>query len=74
VDIIQAKHYIKINNPTYIKKIINEHAWMIDKNKTQNMPIPMSEDKQYLKQLEEATPPEGENKQCKLQIQMKFNY
>jgi hypothetical protein len=74
VDIIQAKHYIKINNPTYIRKIINEHSWMIDETKTQNMPIPMSDDKQYLKQLEEAQPPEDEKGQRELQIKMKFNY
>ena len=30
VDIVQSKYYVKLNNPTYLRKIINEHKWMIE--------------------------------------------
>jgi hypothetical protein len=48
VDIIQGKHFIKLNNRTYLKKIIDEHKWMIDETKVSNMQIPMPEDKKYM--------------------------
>jgi hypothetical protein len=74
VDIVQGKHFIKLNNPTYLKKIIDEHKWMIDETKISNMPIPMPEDKKYMDRIENAIAPTNENDRTKLQLKMNFNY
>lgn len=74
VDVIQSKHFIKLNNPTYIRKIIQEHSWMIENYDTPNKPIPIPVDKHFSRQLEEAQPPTTDEDKVKLQIKMKFNY
>ena len=74
MDVRQTKHYIKLNNPSYIKKIIQEHQWMVEGIPTANCPIPMSEDKDYLRQLESAELPSTEEQRIALQVEMKFNY
>ena len=75
VDIIQTKYYIKLNNPTYLKKIINEHAWMLDTPPPlHNLPLPMHDEKNYITQLEQAESPSTIAEQQKLQLQMNFNY
>jgi deoxyuridine 5'-triphosphate nucleotidohydrolase len=74
VDIIQSKYYIKLNNPTYIKKIINEHKWMIDETNISNMPIPMQDDKKYMDKIETAIAPPNEKERTQLQLKMNFNY
>jgi hypothetical protein len=74
VDVIQTKHYIKINNPTYLKKIINEHKWMVDNEPISCKPIPMNDNKDYIRQIEEAQPPSTPMTQRQLQIEMNFNY
>jgi dUTP pyrophosphatase len=74
VDIQQSKHYIKLNNPTYLRKIINEHKWMIEDKEIANVPIPMSDDKSYIAQLEQAPLPQTELEKRDLQVRMNFNY
>jgi dUTP pyrophosphatase len=74
VDIVQGKHFIKLNNPTYLKKIINEHEWMIQPEAIANVPIPMSEDKSYILKLEQAVLPTSITEKRELQLSMNFNY
>ena len=74
VDIHQTRDYIKLNNPTYLRKIIQEHQWMVDEVHMPQFPLPMSEEKDYLRQLETAIPPESMTDQTSLQVEMKFNY
>jgi hypothetical protein len=63
VDIVQGRHYIKLNNPTYIQKIIDKHKWMIDSSHTPNKPVPMNDDKKYIQSIETAVPPSTEMEQ-----------
>ena len=74
VDVIQARHYIKINNPTYISKIVNEHAWMVEGMPISTKPVPMNDDKKLMHQIENAVPPDNNHDRTKLQIDMQFNY
>ena len=74
VDVIQSKHYIKLDNPTYIKKIIQEHSWMIENYNIPHKPIPMPDDKHFIRQLEEAIPPTNDDDKIRLQLKMRFNY
>ena len=74
VDIVQAKHFVKLNNPTYLRKIIQEHQWMVNDVCTHRHPLPMTDDKDYIKKLETATPPMTEDDKVNLQLKMKFNY
>ena len=74
VDIVQTKYYIKLNNPTYLRKIIAEHQWMIDDSFIANRPLPMKDDKNYIKELENAPLPATPEDQRLLQVKMNFNY
>ena len=74
VDVLQTRHFIKLHNPTYIKKIIHEHKWMIDDQHVPSHPTPMSDDREYMRKIETATPPPTEQEQRQLQVNMKFNY
>ena len=74
VDVIQSKHYIKINNPTYIDKIVQEHSWMIDGVPIATHPVPMSDDKDLMKKIETAIPPSTDEQRRQLQLDMNFNY
>ena len=74
VDIVQTRNYIKLNNPTYLKKIIQEHRWMIEDVNMPTFPLPMTEEKEYLRQLETADAPTSEEDKTSLQMEMKFNY
>jgi deoxyuridine 5'-triphosphate nucleotidohydrolase len=74
VDIVQTKHYIKLNNLTYLNKIINEHKWMIENVYSSNQPLPMSDDKDHAKKIESATVPQNEEEKRQLQVKMNFNY
>jgi hypothetical protein len=74
VDIVQARNFITINNPTYIDKIINEHCWMIDDCHIHNLPIPVTDEKELMRLLESAELPSTEEEQRNLQLKMRFNY
>jgi hypothetical protein len=74
VDIIQGRDYIKLNNPTYLQKIIDEHKWMIDESNTPQFPLPMLDDKQYIQSLDTVQAPTSKIDKIKLQVDMNFNY
>ena len=68
VDIVQTIHYVKINNPTYLTKIINKHKWMVENTHMHQHPIPMTDDKEYIRQLETPDPPVTDEDRVQLQI------
>jgi hypothetical protein len=74
VDIIQSKYNIKLNNPTYLRKIIGEHQWMINDTTVSNMPTPMPDDRKYMEKIENAVAPITERDRTVLQLKMNFNY
>ena len=55
-------------------KIINEHKWMINELHTHHLPIPVQNEKQLMRQIEQAPQPTTEQEQIELQIKMRFNY
>ena len=74
LDVSQTKLYTKISNSSYIRKIINKHPSMFRDYKPCNIPIPISDDKTFIRSLESAIPPSTPAEQTKLQVEMEFNY
>ena len=54
VDVHQTQHYIKVNNATYLKKILADKK--CTDAPTHNLPLPMSEDSNYNRLIESAIP------------------
>ena len=50
------------------------HPWLANDTTIFNTPILMNSDKDYLRQLEQATPPDDAKDQKRLQLEMKLNY
>lgn len=74
LDVTQTKAFTKISNATYIQKIINEHPTMFDNYQPSNHPLPVNDDKTFIKTMETAKPPTSPDEQLKLQVSMQFNY
>jgi hypothetical protein len=70
----QGRHYIKLNNLTYLQKILDKHKWMIDNANIAKFPILMSDDKKFMQTIDDVTGPPGELDETKLQVEMNFNY
>ena len=58
VDIQQTSNYIKLNNSTYIKKILAQ-KFLDDKN-TNNLPLLMTNDEIYNRPIENISPMDKE--------------
>ena len=56
VDVEQARHYVKLYNTTYIRKILKNHDWLQNELPMSAFPLPMRSDSAYAKCLETATP------------------
>ena len=57
VNITQTRHYIKMSNAFYLKKIFQNHAWLEkDEFPPATFPIPIKADAQYARDLETADP------------------
>ena len=54
VDVYQTHHYIKVNNATYLNKILADKK--CTNVPTHNLPLPMSEDSNYNREIESAAP------------------
>ena len=54
VDIHQMRHYIKINNVTYLKKILSDKK--CSDYPSHHLPLPMNDDSNYNKEIESASP------------------
>ena len=56
VDVEQTRHYVKLYNTTYIRKILKNHDWLQHELPMSDFPLPMRSDAAYAKCLETATP------------------
>ena len=74
IDVMQTQDYIKIHNATYLTKILKNHAWLQDVQKTHVNPIPMKEGTKYQQLLETVKPPETEQEKSDLEMEMGFSY
>ena len=75
VDVTQSKHFVKLSNATYIKKIKAGHeSWLQHQKPISNKPIPMHSENEYIRRLESATPPADHDQQRALQLRMGINY
>lgn len=74
VDVTQTKHYVKLSNETYFKKVLEGHDWMLQDQHIATEPIPMKSEKDYLHLLETSTGPNTDKEQKQLQQEMGFNY
>ena len=55
IDILQAKHYVKLLNMTYIENISSHHHLLANGNTPRHeFPIPMNAENDYKRQLEMA--------------------
>ena len=56
VDVTKTRHYIKLSNAVYIKKILKNHAWLdCDPHPPATFPLPLKPDAEYARKLETAT-------------------
>lgn len=74
VDIQQGRDFIKLHNKTYMTKVLEGHAWLLDDPNISSIPIPMNGEREYSRKLENAIPPSSESEIIKLQREMGFNY
>ena len=57
VDVLQSRHYIKLYNATYIRKILQHHHWLAKEYPlSKAKPIPMKDNTEYHRKLESAVP------------------
>ena len=74
VDILQTRHYIKLFNATYIRKILQHHHWLKDEFPlSSHHPIPMKDNPEYHRQLENATPLSDDERE-NIESSLKFTY
>ena len=73
VDIEQTRHYVKLFNKTYIRKILRNHKWLDDEMPMGAFPTPMSSDSKYQRMLENAKSL-TELEQHKLEKELGFTY
>ena len=74
IDIMQSKHYIKLYNKTYIKKISSHHHWLCDEvHHMHEFPLPMNPDNAYKRKLE-TSEPLTEDEVKKYEKKMGFGY
>ena len=69
MDIHQTKHYVKL----YINKMLATHAWLL-KAPPPKQPIPLPPEAEFVKELENAVPPNTQQEQEALQKLMGFSY
>jgi hypothetical protein len=73
MDILQTRDYIKITCKKYIHKMLQSHDWLL-KPPPPNQPIPLPAESDFVKAMEQATPPATQTEQHCLQKQMGFSY
>jgi len=73
MDIFQTKYYVKITCEKYLAKMLQAHQWSL-KAPPPTLLIPLPADKEFIKQLEEATPPSSQSEIDTLRQEMGFNY
>ena len=74
VDILQSRHYIKLFNATYIRKILQHHHWLKEEFPlSAHNPIPMKDTPEYHRKLETATPL-SDDERNNIESNLKFTY
>ncbi len=73
VDVHQMRHYIKLYNTTYIRKILQNHKWFENELPTAEFPKPMRSDAAYQRDLEMATPQSQKDREA-LEKEYGFTY
>ncbi len=74
VDVLQAKHFIKLYNRTYIDKILTRHDWIhTEQHHQHSFPLPMRADSAYQRELENQPTPSAEEISA-LESEMGFKY
>ena len=74
VDVSQTGDYIKLSKETYIEKVMKGHPWLAKDQHIASVPIPMKSENDYIRMLENATPPTTEKERQQLQVDMGLNY
>ena len=74
VDITQAKYFVKLSNPTYVDKLIEEHDWLLHDSNISNIPSPVKNEQTFNQRMETATPPSTDKLKIDLQNEMGLNY
>ena len=71
MDIQQTRHYIKVNNATYINKIVEDKR--LPSTPPHTHPLPMNPDPAFNRKIEEATPL-TDTERDKLEHEYGFSY
>ncbi len=76
VDVVQTKHYIKIDCHTYINKFCSKYlnTWLNKVPLTENCPTPLSSNPTWLKQFNAAIGPNNPKEQAALKALMQIKY
>ena len=73
VDVLQTRHYIKLYNCTYIRKILANHAWILEEHPMGEFSLPMRSDTSYARDLKIAKPL-SQSEREKLEKEYGFTY
>ncbi len=76
VDVVQTKHYIKIDCHTYINKFCTKYldTWMNKVPLTDNRPTPLPSDPNWLRNFNAAVGPDDPKAQAELASSMQLTY
>jgi hypothetical protein len=76
IDVIQTRHYVKIDCHTYISKFCKKYldSWLGKVPLTANKPTPLPTDSTWLKKFNAATSPTNPYDQAKLAKAMQIKY
>jgi hypothetical protein len=74
MDILQAKHYIKMHCGTYLWKALGNHTYLLENAKSKTYPVPYLANLAYTTQQDTAVPPTSETDQAKFHKEMNINY
>jgi hypothetical protein len=76
VNVVQTKHYIKIDCHTYIDKFCSKYldTWLNKVPLTENRPTPLRSDPTWLKQFNAAIGPNNPKEQAALEASMQIKH
>jgi hypothetical protein len=76
IDVVQTKHYIKIDCHTYINKFCSKYldTWLDKVPLTENHPTPLPSNPTWLKQFNAASGPDNPKDQATVEALMQIKY
>jgi hypothetical protein len=76
IDVVQTKHYIKIDNHTYVDKFCEKYlnTWLRKLHIADNYPTPLPVDKEWLKKFNSAIDSSDTKVIAKLELSMQIKY